>query len=673
MRDHSGEIMDTVQEEDSSRETSPTSSLNRKDCIQSSFNTPTIIIHPVDEPETSKCTSSTSSRRPSAILAALRRPSQSLVLSTAHAIMSHKKQQTHNEQKPFSNSPESEAKLINIVNNNKIGDDALTTILSAFYAKLLVVLGIAFPITEIISNQVERGYYKGFYMYLYSGSLIFMVYMYATVYRKKVVQSIFTSHDDDKQQPFERRSLYHNVQNAEKKVIRYGSFYLRLGAIGFGIGSMVFTGLEFGYYFEQRGTTNCNTNILNAITPAIRMILTIVQIQFIFLNGKDINTAKHRIISRFGLMHMIATNLCEWLYVLIEETDHEIIHLNDHHEYLNGTSHVNQSHCKAKVMGPLMINASPFLFPCTIEYSLICAVILFEMWKNVKTEKKDERPVEITKRHRESSHDKLVQIFNFHNWTGNYKKSANHFTLDCTKSHKGLFAGILVIVVTIISLTMFFVLRAEKGTPEEEAYFKSNAQLEVNIVEILIHIVSTGAVIAAMVKFRNLNYEKRSVENSLMGMDNTLLVVAQTGMFIYCMFSIIGSYFRIKESTPAGLLAEMFSLIQTCLQTLFVLDGWFRRCRTSEQQKRKPGRELITFLIVANMAMWGINALEKNRAEFRTDHLQFYGEWPYTIITHISMPLAIFYRFHSTICLFEIWKSAYKFKPNIKNNLFEFL
>lgn len=36
-------------------------------------------------------------------------------------------------------------------------------------------------------------------------------------------------------------------------------------------------------------------------------------------------------------------------------------------------------------MGSLVTNASPFLFPCTIEYSLICAVILFEMWKKVKT------------------------------------------------------------------------------------------------------------------------------------------------------------------------------------------------------------------------------------------------------------------------------------------------
>ena len=36
--------------------------------------------------------------------------------------------------------------------------------------------------------------------------------------------------------------------------------------------------------------------------------------------------------SRFGLMHMIATNICVWLNVLILETDHEI-------KNINGSSH----------------------------------------------------------------------------------------------------------------------------------------------------------------------------------------------------------------------------------------------------------------------------------------------------------------------------------------------
>lgn len=31
--------------------------------------------------------------------------------------------------------------------------------------------------------------------------------------------------------------------------------------------------------------------------------------------------------ARFGLMHMIATNLCVWLHVLVQETKHEILTL----------------------------------------------------------------------------------------------------------------------------------------------------------------------------------------------------------------------------------------------------------------------------------------------------------------------------------------------------------
>lgn len=42
--------------------------------------------------------------------------------------------------------------------------------------------------------------------------------------------------------------------------------------------------------------------------------------------------SRYRGIARFGLMHMIATNLCEWLYVIVEETKHEIIHIVDHNK-----------------------------------------------------------------------------------------------------------------------------------------------------------------------------------------------------------------------------------------------------------------------------------------------------------------------------------------------------
>ena len=159
------------------------------------------------------------------------------------------------------------------------------------------------------------------------------------------------------------------------------------------------------------------------------------------MNSKSL-IVKHRYFARFGLMHMIATNLCVWLHVLIQETKHQItilMHPNKGHEAggqldnltaissilsplptfasflspLAGNASMEngpnlslqqpdsfahnlmkrsiEDHeiftthgiCRrSNVIGQLVMDASQFLFPCTIEYSLICAAILYIMWKS---------------------------------------------------------------------------------------------------------------------------------------------------------------------------------------------------------------------------------------------------------------------------------------------------
>lgn len=73
--------------------------------------------------------------------------------------------------------------------NRRLGDDALTTALSAFYAKVLVVLGIAFPVTEILSKKAGATLYQVFYLYLYGVSVIFVAYMYYTYLRARALLS----------------------------------------------------------------------------------------------------------------------------------------------------------------------------------------------------------------------------------------------------------------------------------------------------------------------------------------------------------------------------------------------------------------------------------------------------------------------------------------------------
>ncbi|KAF5277655.1 hypothetical protein FQA39_LY06148 [Lamprigera yunnana] len=468
--------------------------------------------------------------------------------------------------------------------------------------------------------------------------------MYVILVRERKGFSIFNFYQTQK-----KRNNMHSNSSCTQKSQQYGSLFLRSGAVAFGIGSMVYSGLKFGHYFKLKNNQECISSVLQAVVSVTRIILTLVQIQFIFFNSKDIELNKHKVVVRFGLMHMIATNLYEWLYVLIEETIHEIAHLAEHS---NGSSFVHYKYClNDYVMDSVVKNASKYLFPCSIQFSLICAVILYETWKKLNRYAGKDHTL---------SRKKIWAHFDFETNIHHNLKSTYHISMDCSNMRRGLFAGIVVIVLTIISLIMISVLNNDAVTTDVTRRLNGkNTEFEVNVMELVLYVITAFTVLYAMYRMRELKYDRKSRDVSL---NKTLLLVAQTGMFTYCIFSIIGCCFTLSYNSPAGLLTEVFSFIQASLQTLFVLDGWWRRFRNLEQPKRKPGRELVTFLIIANMAMWTINTVEKNRTEFRSSHLQFFGDWTWTIIIHISMPLVIFYRFHSTVCLYEIWKSAYKIK-----------
>ncbi|XP_011700088.1 PREDICTED: otopetrin-2 isoform X2 [Wasmannia auropunctata] len=556
-----------------------------------------------------------------------------------------------------------------------LGCDALATTLSALYGKLLVVMGIAFPMAEVISTYIPPSFYEAFYLYLYFGSMIFLVYMYAMLFRdsktkpkkQKDVCDLDSSRSSsgaggDSDAP--ETGCPH--VNPVRHVQHYGSFYLRMGAVAFGIGSMIYSGLEFGQYFELEQNTKCH-NIMLALTPATRMAFIFIQMYFIFLNNEQMKVYRHRVVARFGLMHMIGTNLSVWLNVLVQETKHEILtfynpennslrishrlgskgahlggHIHSHHgehvrlpRGLKGPHHMFECR-RTNIMGSLVQDASPFLFPCTIEYSLICAAILYVMWKNISKVGFTQPATPPGSRHHAHA----------------YRKSPHHYSVDCARAHKGLFVGILILVLTIISLILFFVLISR---PE----LVSLAVTEVNICELTLYGMSTLATLIGMFQMRKLRYDGgRNLE-----LDNILLVAAQTGMFIYSTFTIIGGHFTLQKHTVLVLVTALASVVQTTCQTIFILDASRRTVATAEQIRRKPGREIVTFLLVTNLAMWAINTLEKSRAESHPVQLHFYGLWAWTIITHVSMPLAIFYRFHSTVCLCEVWKRAYKVKP----------
>ena len=232
------------------------------------------------------------------------------------------------------------------------------------------------------------------------------------------------------------------------------------------------------------------------------------------------------------------------------------------------------------------------------------------------------------------------------------KLRRNHIHVDCSGANRGLFFGIFTLVAAIITMIVFFVL------VERPEYIKS-AILVIHVSELVLYCLALLAIIMAAYKIRDMRFHSER-DNSL---DEFLLLVALTGHFVFCIFGIMAGHYN--TNTYGGSLvmtSSMLILFQAILQTVFILNGLRRSPLKSYHETKKPGREYVTFLLVVNIAMWGINTFEVLRSDSNPVSVNFYGLLLWNIITHMATPLVIFYRFHSTVCLANIWKNAYKVK-----------
>lgn len=226
-------------------------------------------------------------------------------------------------------------------------------------------------------------------------------------------------------------------------------------------------------------------------------------------------------------------------------------------------------------------------------------------------------------------------------------------SVDCANSSRGLFAGIFLTVGAIISMIGFYVLISG------EQLVKS-AILLVHASETAMYLVTTAALILAAYRMKELRFQI----NRKAGLEETLILISFTGLEVFAIFSIIAALFgpQSKEGVLT-IFTNLTMIIQSTLQTILMLAGDRLSAMNASQEKKKPGREFVTFLLLCNFAMWMMNTFETQKSEHNPLQLQFYGPVAWSILTHISVPLGIFYRFHSSVCLSNIWKNAWKLKP----------
>lgn len=109
--------------------------------------------------------------------------------------------------------------------------------------------------------------------------------------------------------------------------------------------------------------------------------------------------------------------------------------------------HLNATSCeRVNIMGSIVQDATPYLYPFIIEYSLIGAAVIYVMWKHIGRYPKV--PDEDLEHRLEVMLTRRAQAL----------AQAKGGRVDCVGASKGLFFGLLMLVGLIISLILFFIL-----------------------------------------------------------------------------------------------------------------------------------------------------------------------------------------------------------------------
>ncbi|CAG0900143.1 unnamed protein product [Darwinula stevensoni] len=592
--------------------------------------------------------------------------------------------------------------------------------LSAMYGKLIVLCALAFCLTEVMDNSVKPLQYQGiFVMYLYVGSIISIMCIYITVLvdncpslTKGSREELAAAEEGEVESTRggtggdsgggTLRNWSGTLRRAHisRSRISRTSFYLRVGAIVFGLGTLVFTGLEIAMHTttEER----CVSDIIFA-HPILQALFTFLQMHFLFVNSEVI-VERFGVAARFGLIHLVATNVALWIQMVVWESandwlrwTYDTIQVKGHSvverdlpastsQHLlalpkdqlpdsavrdcecNGTMYGSISHAQKMIdlyeclnrnkLGQIWSSSTPYLFPFIVEYrlkvaihfSLIAAAVTYIMWKNVG-KAKEGRETGLSK----AKLSGLASDLAGDGTLDPRKRSQGHWKVDCQSSSKGLFLGLLCLVGGVVVLIIFYIMKGHFEAKEQLFYMYTITEISLLGLCILVSIVG-------FIQIPKLSLSGKKP----LDLDRLLSSTTIVGVYVFAIFGILVGVSGKIEENPHILLISLqgLQIIQVSMQALLTNEASRRTCLTRQEMRTKPGRQVVTFLLFGNATLWLLDTFLTHDVVAQELQIAFYGNLTWGIICRISLPLLIFYRFYSSVALIEIWKNTYKTKTD---------
>ncbi|XP_074651119.1 proton channel OtopLc-like [Tubulanus polymorphus] len=533
---------------------------------------------------------------------------------------------------------------------------ATTQTFTVLYFIFICILGIVFSIADTFIRAYFKDHYyiPGIVFRVYMGlvALIAMLYLHLDIYRRashrrdpisqpnSQFQLTTISRADSKpdgDQPTEqdeRHAFYPEVAYGYQHVI---SLYPKCGLVAFNIVGMIMFGFRLVSPFEQLKQNWTWKDIIDTINNFVTILIILLQ-SFQVFKYSNIYVNRRVKLVRFALIHLIAYNVTLWCSITTHETLEAMSNENHHTRMISGRLLKNDTTEDESLSNgaTLATNASPYLYPCVVEYCIICAAIQYKMLLNVSKPLPD-------------SDDQIGE---------NPQKP--YTDIFCHRANRGLFLGLVVLSITVISIAMFFVFENYKTSDGTEYYV---SMLLFLTTQFFLLSVSTIAVFCALKATSKLSHTGTSPDL----FDDTLLLIGQAGYFTGEIFNLLGAidivtfHSTIDGPHCAYLMLPLFKMLQTFLQTHFIICAFGRSAMSDSDRHEKPGRSFITFLLIANVALWAVLTFEVRESTVMALNVQRnqHRIFPWMVASYITLPMGIFYRFHSTVCLAEIWYSLY--------------
>ena len=211
-------------------------------------------------------------------------------------------------------------------------------------------------------------------------------------------------------------------------------------------------------------------------------------------------------------------------------------------------------------------------------------------------------------------------------------RQASRLFADCSSSNGGMIAGLLSVIG--VTATCIVVLTMDKCD------YQANQHIS-NIMRIVVLtiLIVTAAYCYYIVAQLEVNPHPISL------LDDLLLFFSLPMFFLYTivwMLPLVNQALNGKTK-PDAIVACFLFFLQPLVQTPMIVDG-LRRCTNDPNvMKKMPGRNVITFLIVSNLATYLMETLLFLNYHSQKDKIDFYGADAWIALGHVTLPVTIFY------------------------------